>query len=463
MARAASAPPAARPAARAAAPPAGGGRRTARRPAPAAPPSRRRARRARSARPGRPRSAASRWPAATSRTSTMFVSPSTTAGQPPAQVVADHARGGLARLRAVDRRAEDVGGVDDDDLDAQPRAGRQRLRLALVLGVGVGQAEPAAAVDVRPRSRPRPAAPGRCRPRSRSRPRAAPPRPRRPRRRSAAPSALTCQTRSAGREPTSPAAWKTSRSRGRPAASRARSSTSALTGSTSSPPSRVQPGLVAVGHPRRPVGLGRKLATCAPMNPVAPVTQTVTTSWRCGVVRAYVHSQAHRSPMPTRVLLLLAALLAPARARRAGRGAGVRPGPGDRGVRERRGPSARRRLAHGAVRCPSGASVELQPPPGGGLRRAELHGARRASSSPTTPGFAPPMEPERAVRHQHARGLGACARRPARRAAAAPSWRCSTPAWPTDATAASGARPTCTAPRSCSLRLRRRRRATPTT
>jgi hypothetical protein len=69
-------------------------------------------------------------------------------GEPAAQVVADRARGGLARLRAVHRRADHVRRVHDHHLDAQPGAGGERLRLSLVLGVGVRQAELPAAVDV---------------------------------------------------------------------------------------------------------------------------------------------------------------------------------------------------------------------------------------------------------------------------------------------------------------------------
>ena len=82
-----------------------------------------------------------------------------------------------------------------------------------------------------------------------------------------------------------------------------------------------------------------------------------------------------------------------------------------------------------------------------GLRGAELRRARGRSSSRTTPDCAAPVELLRAARHRHARGL--VARRGGRRAraAAAPSWRCSTAAWPTSATAATGARPTCAARR----------------
>jgi hypothetical protein len=64
------------------------------------------------------------------------------ARQAAAQVVADRARRGLAGLLAVDRDAEQVGGVDDHDLDPVPLAGGERGQLALVLGVGVGEPEP---------------------------------------------------------------------------------------------------------------------------------------------------------------------------------------------------------------------------------------------------------------------------------------------------------------------------------
>ena len=65
-------------------------------------------------------------------------------GQTAAHVVADHSGRGLARPGAVDGHAEHVGGVHDDDLDPEPRAGRDCLRLTLVLCVHVGHAEPAA-------------------------------------------------------------------------------------------------------------------------------------------------------------------------------------------------------------------------------------------------------------------------------------------------------------------------------
>src|SRR5207244_3810684 len=62
--------------------------------------------------------------------------------QPPAQVVADDPRGGLAVVVAVDRRAQYVCGIDDHHLDARAARRRDGLDLTLVLGVAVRQAQP---------------------------------------------------------------------------------------------------------------------------------------------------------------------------------------------------------------------------------------------------------------------------------------------------------------------------------
>ena len=292
---------------------AGGAPRTARPPARAAPPSARRGRPARSARPAPPRSAASRWPAATSRTSTTLVVGVHHRGQPAAQVVADHAGGGLAGLRAIDGAPKHVGRVDDHHLDAQPGARRERLRLALVLGVRVGEAEPAAAVDVLLGAGAVAAARGRCPPRSRSPPRAARPLPRRPplRSRGAERVHLATRARRAARPRSRPRGTR-SRSRGRPAAGRRGRARRPCTASTSRPAEALQPRLVAVGHPDRPDRRSAaSCATCAPMKPVAPVTQTVTTSPASGVVHAFVHlagtvNQCRHASSPCRAALALA-------------------------------------------------------------------------------------------------------------------------------------------------------------
>jgi hypothetical protein len=69
-------------------------------------------------------------------------------GHAPAQVVADHASGGLARHRVVDRHPEHVGRVHDHDLDPLAHTRGERLGLALVLRVGIGESEAAASVHV---------------------------------------------------------------------------------------------------------------------------------------------------------------------------------------------------------------------------------------------------------------------------------------------------------------------------
>ncbi len=62
--------------------------------------------------------------------------------EPAEQIVANRPRGRLPRLIAVDRHAEDVGGVDDDDFDPVTLTGVERGALPLVLGVRVGQPQP---------------------------------------------------------------------------------------------------------------------------------------------------------------------------------------------------------------------------------------------------------------------------------------------------------------------------------
>ena len=62
-------------------------------------------------------------------------------GEPPAQVVADDPRRCLPGLRRVDRDAEHVRRVDDDDLDAEALPRGDRLALAGALGVGVDEPE----------------------------------------------------------------------------------------------------------------------------------------------------------------------------------------------------------------------------------------------------------------------------------------------------------------------------------
>jgi len=67
-------------------------------------------------------------------------------GQAAAEVVADRPRRGLARLRTVDRYAEHVRRVDDDELDAMALGRFERGALARVLGVRIRQAEPVSGV-----------------------------------------------------------------------------------------------------------------------------------------------------------------------------------------------------------------------------------------------------------------------------------------------------------------------------
>ena len=168
------------------------------------------------------------------------------------------------------------------------------------------------------------------------------------------------------------------------------------------------------------------------------------------LLRAFVHSAAHRNPMPIRLLPLIAALwvllLIPAGALAAdyvpgqvivkyARGRGRR-GRGERGRRRGRRagrrPARRLRAAEDRGRRVRARHDRRAPPgPERGLRGAELEGARRGQSRRTTPDWRLQWNLSRPVRDQPGRRLdrGGGARRA--RAAAARSSRCSTAAWRT--------------------------------
>ena len=163
-------------------------------------------RRAGSARPRRPRSSASRWPAATSRTSTMLtaavdVGRDAAQEQPPDQPV----RGPAGIVGA-----EDEARVDDDDRQALG-GDAHRDGLGVVLGVDVGDAEPAGLERLGLVGRRRPARRGRPRRRWRCGRPGSPRRAAPPPSRCGCPPTLTSNTRSRSdvRIEVVPATWKT--------------------------------------------------------------------------------------------------------------------------------------------------------------------------------------------------------------------------------------------------------------
>src|SRR5688572_8533903 len=136
-------------------------------------------------------------------------------------------------------------------------------------------------------------------------------------------SALTLHTASAGRVATIPAPWNTRRAPRNARRSAARSSTSACTAVTATSPSRVSRAgsrwVTLTSAPRS----ASSRATCAPINPVAPVTVTRVPGYSYGAWARLLESERVRAdidPMPHRSRLILLALgaclfaAAPARA-----------------------------------------------------------------------------------------------------------------------------------------------------